>query len=131
MGRWRRLTLAMARAAGHDPEAFAQMLTHYEALGQHLHEVSVPMLREVHYRWNKARDAADLPGAHLDDLRHAGVTLAAQIGATTAELMSRGGHSTAAASMGYQHAAAERDGVIAQRLSALAVTVATGVAAGS
>ena len=46
--------------------------------------------------------------------------LAASTGATLAELMARLGHSTAGAAMRYQHAAHDRDRVIAVALSALA-----------
>lgn len=46
--------------------------------------------------------------------------LAAQTGATLAELMGRLGHSTSQAAMRYQHAAQDRDAVIASKLSALA-----------
>ena len=53
------------------------------------------------------------------DLRHTGAVLAAQTGATLAELMGRLGHSTPGAAMRYQHAAADRDAEIAKRLSAL------------
>ena len=52
------------------------------------------------------------------DLRHTGAVLAAlaaQSGATLAELMHRLGHTTPAAAMRYQHAAAERDREIARR----------------
>ncbi len=59
-------------------------------------------------------------GAHFHDLRHAGLTLSAQSGATLAEVMRRAGHSSAAAAMRYQHAADQRDAEIASRLSALA-----------
>lgn len=48
--------------------------------------------------------------------------LAAQTGATLAELTGRLGHSTPGAAMRYQHAAADRDAEIAKRLSALAST---------
>jgi len=53
--------------------------------------------------------------------------LAAQTGATLAELMARLGHSTPEAAMRYQHAAQGRDQAIAAALSALAAakTVAT------
>ena len=44
---------------------------------------------------------------------------AAQNGATLAELMARLGHSTVAAALVYQHAAAGRDAEIARRLSAM------------
>jgi integrase len=63
---------------------------------------------------------AGLPDAHFHDLRHAGLTLSAQAGATLAEVMRRAGHSSAAAAMRYQHAADQRDTEIAARLSALA-----------
>lgn len=74
----------------------------------------------VHYAWKFARLEAELPNAHFHDLRHAGLTLSAQSGATLAEVMRRAGHSSAAATMRYQHAAHERDAEIAARLSALA-----------
>jgi integrase len=53
------------------------------------------------------------------DLRHSGLTWAAASGATVAELMHRGGHSTAATAMRYQHATRERDQTIARALSGL------------
>lgn len=68
----------------------------------------------------KAREAAGRPDLRFHDLRHTGAVLAASTGATLAELMSRLGHSTAGAAMRYQHAAKDRDRVIAQALSALA-----------
>jgi len=46
--------------------------------------------------------------------------LAAATGATLAELMARLGHSTVSAALRYQHAAADRDKVIAGALSKLA-----------
>ena len=60
------------------------------------------------------------PDMRVHDLRHVGATLAAQAGATTKGLMSRIGHTTPAMAMRYQIAAAERDAVIAERLSELA-----------
>lgn len=51
---------------------------------------------------------------------HTGATLAAQTGATLAELMSRLGHSTPRAALRYQHATQGRDAEIARRLSAMA-----------
>lgn len=68
----------------------------------------------------KARDAAGRPDLRFHDLRHTGATLAAQTGATLAELMGRLGHSTPGAAMRYQHAARERDTEIARRLSEIA-----------
>jgi hypothetical protein len=64
--------------------------------------------------------AAGRPDLRLHDLRHTGATLAAVSGATLAELMARLGHSTPGAAMRYQHAAADRDKVIAAALSKLA-----------
>lgn len=58
-------------------------------------------------------------GPALADLRYSGAVLAAQTGATLAELMGRLGHSTPGAAMRYQHAAADRDAEIARRLSEL------------
>ncbi len=48
--------------------------------------------------------------------------MAAQAGATLAELMNRLGHANAAAALIYQHAAAGRDEEIARRLSEMAHT---------
>jgi integrase len=67
-----------------------------------------------------ARVAAGRPDLRFHDLRHTGAVLAATTGATVAELMARLGHSTAGAAMRYQHAAQDRDRIIAQRLSDLA-----------
>ncbi len=67
-----------------------------------------------------AREAAGRPDLRFHDLRHTGAVLAAQTGATLAELMDRLGHSTSQAALRYQHAAAGRDALIAARLSAMA-----------
>lgn len=66
-----------------------------------------------------ARAAAGRPDLRFHDLRHTGAVLAASTGATLAELMSRLGHSTPGAALRYQHAAQDRDRVIADALSAL------------
>ena len=66
-----------------------------------------------------AREAAGRKDLRWHDLRHTGAVLAAQTGATLAELMGRLGHTTPGAAMRYQHAAADRDAEIARRLSAL------------
>lgn len=60
------------------------------------------------------------PHVRIHDLRHVGAVLAAQAGATTKELMARLGHTTPEMAMRYQHAATDRDAVIAARLSELA-----------
>jgi integrase len=71
--------------------------------------------------WYKARAAAKRPDLRLHDLRHGGSTLAAQTGATLAELMERLGHSTPQAAMRYQHAAQGRQRQLAAAMSKLAV----------
>ena len=79
--------------------------------GGHLH-------RNSFFRvWVKARRAAGRPDLRFHDLRHTGAVLAAQTGATLAELMSRLGHSTPAMAIRYQHAAQDRDAEIARLLS--------------
>ena len=84
------------------------------ASGGHMAPAS---LYRVYY---PARKAAGRPDLRFHDLRHTGATLAAATGATLAELMARLGHSTAGAALRYQHAAADRDKVIAAALSDLA-----------
>jgi integrase len=64
-----------------------------------------------------AREAAGRPDLRFHDLRHTGATMAAATGASLAELMARLGHSTPGAAMRYQHAAQDRDRVIAELLS--------------
>jgi integrase len=54
------------------------------------------------------------------DLRHTGQSLAAQTGATMADLMKRLGHSSMAAARRYLHTVDGRDREIAKRLSELA-----------
>src|SRR5262249_2678848 len=69
--------------------------------------------------WYPAREKAGRPDLRFHDLRHTGAVLAASTGATLAALMARLGHSTPAAALRYQHAAADRDRVIAHALSKL------------
>jgi integrase len=75
--------------------------------------------------YRPAREAAGRPDLRFHDLRHTGAVLAAATGATLAELMARLGHSTVSAAMRYQHAAADRDKVIAAALSELAAGTVT------
>ena len=82
--------------------------------GGHMHP------RTFGKRFDKARAEAGRPDLHFHDLRHTGAVLAAQTGATLAELMARLGHSTPGAAMRYQHAAADRDKAIAAKLSDMA-----------
>jgi integrase len=79
--------------------------------------------------YHPAREAAGRPDLRFHDLRHSGATLAAVSGATLAELMARLGHSTVSAAMRYQHAAADRDKVIAAALSELAAGTVTPISA--
>ncbi|GFG66888.1 putative prophage phiRv2 integrase [Mycobacterium kubicae] len=80
-------------------------------------------LRPDRYRahWEKARAAIGKPRFRVHDLRHVGAVLAAQSGATTAELMHRLGHTTPQMALRYQHVGEGRDAEIARRLSKLAV----------
>lgn len=66
--------------------------------------------------WRHARVTIDRPDLRLHDLRHSGLTWAAWTGASLAELMRRGGHSTARAALIYQSAVDERDKLIASGL---------------
>lgn len=75
------------------------------------------VLREAH---EKGKTAIDMPGLTVHGLRHTSATLAAQLGATPAELQARIGHSTPNMAMRYQHVAAERDAQLAARMSAFA-----------
>lgn len=79
--------------------------------------------------WRKAARKAGLSEYRLYDLRHASLTMAAQAGGTTREVMARGRHSTARAALIYQHAAEERSGAIAAGMDALSggsIVAATG-----
>jgi integrase len=66
--------------------------------------------------WRRVCANAEVDGLHFHDLRHIGNTLAASTGASTKELMSRIGHSSARAALIYQHATRERDHAIAAGL---------------
>jgi len=72
------------------------------------------------HHFNQARVAIGRPDLRPHDLRHTGAVLAAQTGATLAELMARLGHSTPSAALRYQHVAQGRDAQIAAALSAMA-----------
>lgn len=74
----------------------------------------------VHRVFYPAREAAGRTDLRWHDLRHTGAVLAAQTGATLAELMNRLGHSTPQAALRYQHAAAGRDAQVAAALSKMA-----------
>jgi hypothetical protein len=70
--------------------------------------------------WQAARRDLGRPEIHFHDLRGAGLTWAATQGATTRELMERGGHASPAAALRYQHAVEDREAAIAEALSGLA-----------
>ncbi len=73
-----------------------------------------------HSTFRRAVNACDLPPVRVHELRHTGATLAAATGASTAELMHRLGHASAAAALIYQHATTHRDIEIARALDDLA-----------
>lgn len=75
--------------------------------------------RSLYPAFDVAKRRVGIEGVTVHDLRHAAGTMAAQGGGTTRELMARLGHSSAAASLRYQHAASSRDQVIADHLDAL------------
>jgi integrase len=67
-------------------------------------------------KWVKTVEALGLDGLHFHDLRHTGNTLAAASGVSTRDLMSRMGHDSMQAAIGYQHATAAADARIAAAL---------------
>ena len=72
--------------------------------------------------WEKARAAAGIPQFKFHDLRHTGLTIFAQQGATLAELLHRGGHSDVDVALRYQHATRERDAALTARMDAHVLT---------
>lgn len=66
--------------------------------------------------WECAREVAGIPWLKFHDLRHTGLTIFAQQGATLAELLHRGGHSDVDVALRYQHATRERDAALAARM---------------
>jgi integrase len=76
----------------------AHLKTHVGAAGDSLlfPDDEGQHLRADLYRrhWEKARTAIGKPSLRVHDLRHVGAVLAAQSGATTAELVHRLGHTT-------------------------------------
>lgn len=111
-------------APGHDglvfPAADGSHLAHGTFYGRSSTFGRSGEVRRVGWGWNGARRIAEREDLRLHDLRHTGAVLAAETGATLAELMARLGHTTPAVAMRYQHAAADRDREIARRLSAMA-----------
>jgi integrase len=76
--------------------------------------------------FQRARERAGLPHLRFHDLRHTGQTLAAEAGASLADLMRRLGHSSMVAAKRYLHATDSRDRQIADTLSRLATDTSTG-----
>ena len=66
----------------------------------------------------KAFDSIARNDVRVHDLRHTGQVLAAEAGASMAELMRRMGHSTTDAAQVYMHATEDHGRAIAERLSA-------------
>ncbi|MFC6085794.1 tyrosine-type recombinase/integrase [Sphaerisporangium aureirubrum] len=69
-------------------------------------------------KWGEALKAMGITGLHFHDLRHTGNTLAAQSGASLADLKARMGHDSDRAALIYQHATRDADQKIANALSA-------------
>lgn len=67
------------------------------------------------FGWYEARHIAGRDDLRFHDLRHGALTEAARHGATLAELMALGGHSTSQAAMRYQQAASDRLADLAKR----------------
>jgi integrase len=85
------------------------------------HEDGTPVDRAQRGRmFDRARRVVGRPDLRWHDLRHTGSTLAARAGASVSELQHRLGHSTFQAAMRYQHASADRDRELADRLDAYA-----------
>jgi len=73
----------------------------------------------IRRKWNAALKDAGLESMHIHDVRHVGLTLVARSGAPLRDLMARGGHSTTAQAIRYQHASAEQDAKVADATDAL------------
>ncbi|WP_405395018.1 tyrosine-type recombinase/integrase [Microbispora hainanensis] len=69
-------------------------------------------------KWAEALKEMGVKGLHFHDLRHTGNTLAAQSGASLADLKARMGHDSDRAALIYQHATRDADRKIADALSA-------------
>jgi hypothetical protein len=74
-------------------------------------------------KWATVRTQAGIPGSRFYDLRHTGITLAANTGAGLADLMAHLGHASVRAAMIYQHATAEQQCKISTGISAAVVEI--------
>lgn len=79
--------------------------------GGHLHSSSFARL------FKKAAAAVGRPDATPHTLRHTGASLATSVGATTADVMARLGHTTPGKAMHYQHRLDGADSRVAKGLS--------------
>ena len=70
--------------------------------------------------WETARRRVDLKWVRFHDLRHFAATMFASTGASTKEIMSRGGWKSVAMVVRYEHASEERDAFLAQALNQFA-----------
>ena len=109
-------------------EASAELFAHLDEFVQadpeslifpDLYGAHMPLWRFATH-WRRARLAASRPDLGIHALRHYALTrFAATPGATLAAIMGRAGHSTVTTAMNYQHAAADLDAQLAQRMSDL------------
>jgi Phage integrase family len=67
--------------------------------------------------WDAARKRAGLQWVRFHDLRHFAATMFASTGASTKEVMSRGGWKSVAMVVRYEHASDERDTLLAEVLT--------------
>lgn len=75
--------------------------------------------RSLGIAWRRARSAANKSDLRFHDLRHSGLTWAAETGASLAELMRRAGHVSQSAAIRYRHATDQRDRALANALAGL------------
>jgi integrase len=69
--------------------------------------------------WQASRKKVGLEWVRFHDLRHFAATMFATTGASTKELMSRGGWKSVTMVVRYEHASEERDALLAQALNAM------------
>jgi integrase len=74
------------------------------------------------HMWDKARKSTGITGYHFHDLRHYAATTFSAAGASTRELMDRGGWRSTAIAVRYQHATSQRDAELAKSLPPLLPT---------
>jgi len=67
--------------------------------------------------WEHARKRVDLKPVRFHDLRHFAATMFASTGASTKEIMSRGGWKSVTMVVRYEHASEERDAFLADALN--------------